>query len=291
MTRRVQRTAVAEREPAARGPGKRILVVDDEPTYLDLVRTVLSQYGYEVVTATSASEGRRCLSERAFDLVLLDLVMPEKDGFQFYKEFASSSQLPVLFVTGFPRRFSAKSDVVVELWQQHFPKGTTDVLYKPFDMNLLAEKVEGLIGPSGAAQDKRSRQPKMKRILIIDDEPSYLEMMKTILTRRGYDVETTPSPLEGLSLLKSKSVDLVLLDLVMPEKDGFEVYKEFEPHQHIPVLFVTGYPPRFSAKSDTVVDLWQREFSRGTTDVLYKPFDIATLMEKVEGLIGTGGGE
>jgi DNA-binding response OmpR family regulator len=287
VTQKARKKAVAEPKP--RRAGGRILVIDDEPSYLDLVRNLLSQQGYEVTTTTSASEGLRYLSEKSFDLVMLDLVMPEKDGFQVYKEFAASSQVPVLFVTGFPRRFSAKSEIAVELWQQHFPRGTTDVLYKPFDVNILTEKVEGLIGPSGAEQDKRSERPKMKRILIIDDEPSYLEMIKTILTRRGYEVETTPSPMEGLSLLRNKSVDLVLLDLVMPEKDGFEVYKEFEPHQHIPVLFVTGYPPKFSAKSDTVVDLWQREFSRGTTDVLYKPFDIVTLMEKVEGLIGGSG--
>ena len=142
-----------------------------------------------------------------------------------------------------------------------------------------------------AERGKRSEQPKMKRILVIDDDPAYLEMTRTILTRRGYEVETTLSSLEGLSILRSKSVDLVLLDLVMPEKDGFEVYKEFESCRHIPVLFVTGHPPRFSAESETVVELWQKEFSRGTTDVLYKPFDIATLVEKVEGLIGGSGEE
>jgi DNA-binding response OmpR family regulator len=126
----------------------------------------------------------------------------------------------------------------------------------------------------------------MKHILVIDDEPTYLEMIGTILERHGYEVETTTSPLEGLRRLREKGVDLVLLDLTMPEKDGFEVYKEFEQHQNIPVLFVTGFPARFSAKSDTLVGLWQKEFSRGTTDVLYKPFEIATLMEKIEGLIG-----
>lgn len=291
MTRRDGKNRVAGKKTAAGRAVRRILAIDDEPTYLDLVKTVLSRYGYEVVTTTSPSEGMRLLKEEPADLVLLDLAMPEKDGFEVYKEFAASSQVPVLFVTGFPRRFSAKSDVVVDLWQKHFPKGTTDVLYKPFDIRMLTDKVAGLIGPSDADEAKESERRKMKRILVIDDEPTYLEMIKVILSRHGYEVESTTSALEGLSMLRARSPDLVLLDLVMPEKDGFEVYKEFEAHQHIPVLFVTGFPPRFSAKSDKVVDLWQREFMRGTTDVLYKPFDIATLMEKIEGLIGKADGE
>jgi hypothetical protein len=55
----------------------------------------------------------------------------------------------------------------------------------------------------------------------------------------------------------------------------------------IPVLFVTAYPKSFTAASDEVVEMWRKNFADGTTDIIYKPFDLPTLFEKVEALIGT----
>ena len=72
----------------------------------------------------------------------------------------------------------------------------------------------------------------------------------------------------------------------MPGKDGFEIYNEFRGVRKIPVIFVTAYPGSFDADSEAVVEMWQNEFADGTTDIIYKPFDLEVLFEKVENLIG-----
>lgn len=127
----------------------------------------------------------------------------------------------------------------------------------------------------------------MKRILSIDDEPMVLRCLQKALEKEGYELRVTSDPDEGLKLLREDpAIDLVLLDIKMPRKNGFEIYREMRQFRNTPVLFVTAYPKSFTAKSDEIVEMWKNEFADGSTDIIYKPFDLSTLFEKVQGLIG-----
>jgi DNA-binding response OmpR family regulator len=77
-----------------------------------------------------------------------------------------------------------------------------------------------------------------------------------------------------------------MLDVNMPEKDGFEIYSEVLAKYPVPVLFVTGYPGSFKTAPSGVLALWNREFDKGNTELLCKPFKIHELHEKVERLLG-----
>lgn len=124
-----------------------------------------------------------------------------------------------------------------------------------------------------------------KKILAVDDETPILEILAEVLSKGGYEMHTSSQPQEAFTILKEHQIDLVLLDIHMPEKSGFALYKELEGKK-IPVLFVTGHPEAFNGESDELTSLWQNQFALGTTDVLYKPFSIDALYEKVEALIG-----
>lgn len=127
----------------------------------------------------------------------------------------------------------------------------------------------------------------MPLILSVDDEPELLRCFQDALQYRGYRVITTTDPDEGIRLAReTPEVVLLLLDIKMPKKSGFDVYREIRAFRHLPVLFITAYPKSFTRDSDEVVKLWQEEFSDGTTDILYKPFELSTLFAKVESLIG-----
>jgi len=126
----------------------------------------------------------------------------------------------------------------------------------------------------------------VKTILAIDDEVAILDCYRQALTTRGYDVHVTSDADYGMKIIREKDPDLVMLDIRMPQKDGFDIYGELRDIRKIPVLFVTAYPKSFTTDSDRVVNMWQEEFADGTTDILYKPFNLAALFEKVEGLIG-----
>lgn len=130
-----------------------------------------------------------------------------------------------------------------------------------------------------------------KSILAIDDDPAVLETLERLLQKKGYHVFATSDSKDAFKVIKSHNIDLVVLDVQMPEKDGFEVYREIKEYQNIPVLFATGHPNAFAVGSQASVDLLQNEFITGKTDIIYKPFDFETLCEKVESLIGSSAPE
>src|SRR5919197_3872963 len=117
----------------------------------------------------------------------------------------------------------------------------------------------------------------MKTILSIDDDPVVLETLKVALTCKGYEVITTTSAEAAEQALQEQKIDLVLLDLGMPGRNGFTVFRDFEALQQVPVLFVSGCTRSFAANSAQFVSLWTNEFTQGTTDILYKPFSLDVL--------------
>jgi DNA-binding response OmpR family regulator len=128
----------------------------------------------------------------------------------------------------------------------------------------------------------------MKKIFAIDDEPGILTCLKNALSAHGYEIQVSNDPEEGLETLKTdEDIVLAMLDIRMPGKNGFEIYQELREVRHIPVLFVTAFPKSFSTNSEDIVEMWKKDFSDGTTDIIYKPFNLQSLYDKVEGLIGT----
>lgn len=132
----------------------------------------------------------------------------------------------------------------------------------------------------------------MKKILAIDDEPNILKCFKDALEMRGYAVTAVTDPDAGIALLRDHAdFNLLTLDVKMPGKNGFDVYREIRAFREIPVLFVTAYPKSFTAESDAVVEMWEEQFADGTTDIIYKPFELDAFFNKVEGLIGSADDE
>jgi CheY-like chemotaxis protein len=127
----------------------------------------------------------------------------------------------------------------------------------------------------------------MKTILAIDDEPAVLRVVRSILESRGYRVQTTTRPVEAAELLAKTPFDLMILDFMMPEKTGIEVFEEVKrAGRPLPILFLTGYSRVFEMDTEEKLRFWREQFTDGLTDVLYKPFENSVLLEKVEGLIG-----
>jgi DNA-binding response OmpR family regulator len=127
----------------------------------------------------------------------------------------------------------------------------------------------------------------LRKILSVDDDPKILEAFQSALKQKGYEVFVTTNPTEVARIVAAHAIHLIMLDVHMPQKNGFEVFKELKKkYQHLPVLFVTAYPKSFALQSDDMVRMWQTDFADGKTDILYKPFTLDALYEKVEGLIG-----
>jgi CheY-like chemotaxis protein len=128
----------------------------------------------------------------------------------------------------------------------------------------------------------------MKKILSVDDEPVMLRCLDRALGSRGYELIVTSDPEEGLKIFREREdIALISLDVRMPKINGFELFRKMREIRAVPVLFVTAYPRSFNPNDDDIAKMWKEEFADGTTDIIYKPFDVDTLFEKVEGLVGS----
>lgn len=118
------------------------------------------------------------------------------------------------------------------------------------------------------------------RILCIEDEPEMVELIRLILSRAGYEVLGAENGATGLEILEEKAVDLILLDLMMPGMDGWEVYQRLKANERtrdIPVIIVTAKAQRI----DRVLGL----YIVGVDDYITKPFSPKELLKSVENIL------
>jgi CheY-like chemotaxis protein len=120
-------------------------------------------------------------------------------------------------------------------------------------------------------------------ILIVDDEPANVMLLERLLRREGFsDLLTTTDPHEALRLFQQHPVDLVLLDLMMPELDGYALLETFSrlipPHSYLPILVLTA---------DVTLPARRRALSLGAKDFLTKPFDAVEVVLRIFNLLET----
>ncbi len=127
----------------------------------------------------------------------------------------------------------------------------------------------------------------MKKVLIIEDEELMYSLLEKRLSREGYDVVVAHDGEEGLEMAQQEKPDLVLLDIVMPKKNGFEVSKELknDPKYYffskIPVMMLTVYPDERDSAHLSILDGMEMD----AEDYLHKPFEIAELLSRTESLL------
>jgi DNA-binding response OmpR family regulator len=114
-----------------------------------------------------------------------------------------------------------------------------------------------------------------KRVLVVDDEPAILKILGIKLRISGYDVVTASSGEEALALIRSTRPDIILLDVIMPGIDGFEVLQQVRAVSELPVIV-------FSARPEN----GHRAFTLGASDFLAKPLDVEEMVGRIGRLLG-----
>ncbi|MCG6876342.1 MAG: GAF domain-containing protein [Betaproteobacteria bacterium] len=217
---------VADRGPdaAATAPvvegARTVLVIDDEATVRDLMQRFLAKEGYRVVAASSGEEGLRLAKEMRPDAITLDVMMPGMDGWAVLaalKADAQTADIPVVMLT------------IIDNQNLGYALGAADYLMKPIDRERLIEAL---------AKFRRDLP-----ILIVDDDPVLRELLRRILEKDGYAVVEAGNGREALERLEAVSPGLILLDLMMPEMDGFELAERLRANESwrtIPILVITA---------------------------------------------------
>ncbi|MBR6796171.1 MAG: response regulator transcription factor [Clostridia bacterium] len=114
------------------------------------------------------------------------------------------------------------------------------------------------------------------KILIIDDDSNICELLRMYLEKEGYEVRTASDGVEGVSSFRIYEPDLVLLDVMMPKKDGWQVCREIREHSSKPIIFI-------SAKSETIDKVLGLEL--GADDYIVKPLDIKEVFARIKAVL------
>jgi signal transduction histidine kinase/CheY-like chemotaxis protein len=212
----------------ARGAGAEVLVIEDDPGAVRLLRTYLEADGYTVFAARDGESGLAAARARAPAAIVLDIRLPTIDGWEVLRQLKSSEPLraiPVIITTVVDER-----DVGLAL-------GAVDYLTKPVSRDALVACVERF-----APRSDHAAQP--VRVLAVDDDPAALDIVDAALTPEGYDISRAGSGRAALSLARAHPYDLVICDLVMPDLNGFEVVSELKADvatRDVPILILTAH--------------------------------------------------
>ena len=240
---------------------ERILIIDDEEMNLKLTKFILDKAGYEVMTAKSGAAGIEILREIRFDLVLLDIEMPDMNGLEVLRVIRSIpeiAKIKVIFLTA----STSQADL-----SDAFHLQADQFIQKPCLPDALIKKVK-----------EAFVQKDNTLVLIVDDN-----RMNRIITRQVFDavyrVECVASGEEAIEFVKKTVPDVILMDLYMPGMDGlaaFEHIKAIESCRRVPVLFLT-------ADDDNETEL--RLFQAGAVDFIRKPFIAEIVRERVKRIL------
>jgi two-component system NtrC family sensor kinase len=194
-----------------------ILVVDDSETYREALRRGLERAGYSVIVASSGEEGLRMAADRRPSALVVDGVMPGIDGTSVIRRVrldAALRGLPCLMLTG-------SDDGGAEL--RALDAGADAFVRKDEDLEVIIAKLgAALRRPAIASRGDTVSLAGPRKILAVDDSPTYLQALAATLRADGYEVILASSGEEALELLAIQSVDCVLLDLIMPGLGGKE---------------------------------------------------------------------
>jgi DNA-binding NtrC family response regulator len=240
---------------------KNLLIVEDEAILGESLRDWLTDLGYHVDVAGQGEEALKLIEERDFDVALLDLRLPGKDGLQVLREARlKKPNLRGIIITAYP---------TVETAVGAMKLGAVDFLTKPLDLPLLEKLVRGKTEPVKLGA---------KTILVVDDEPSMRESLRAWFIELGYRVETSPDGEEALRLIGEKNYEMLILDLKLPGKNGIEVFREAKKLQPgLKGIIITAYP-----SIDTALEAMRE----GVLEYLPKPFALSELEKLVAENIG-----
>jgi CheY-like chemotaxis protein/anti-sigma regulatory factor (Ser/Thr protein kinase) len=218
----VARSASASLAPAPSGATPIVLVVDDDPTVRVVTERFLTREGFSVVTADGGKEGLRLTRELHPAAITLDVIMPDLDGWTVLaaiKGDPTLADIPVILMT------------IMDEKNRGYSLGAADYMVKPVDRERLSAVLRGIVKPGG------------RRVLVVDDDDIMRRGILQALEKEGWKVSEADNGRVGLERLAGAVPDAILLDLMMPEMDGFEFLEALRKRaewRHIPVVVVTA---------------------------------------------------
>jgi CheY-like chemotaxis protein len=241
----------------------KVLVVEDDRDIATLIQMHLAGSGRDVLVAQRGAEAVEIARRERPDLITLDILLPDANGFTVLEELKAhpaTREIPVVVVSVLPDR------------DKYLRLGAVDYVTKPIDEQRLLRSVRRVLARRGT-------------VLVVDDDEDTLSLMREILRANGFGVRTTTRGRRALRVAREVRPALILLDLRLQDLDGQAVLKRLKNDpatRDIPVMVLTGSTVIDDAKRQKVLAL-------GAVRFMSKPFSVGELMEEIETVLWEGG--
>ena len=267
---------MAQLQPLRPGRTPLVLVVEDNEVAALQIRTALADSGYDVTVANDGSEALDVVAKSIPDGIVLDLMMPNVDGFTVLEEIRGTPEtagIPVLILTAKELTAEDRARLTQNNIQQLIQKGSVD-------RDELVAEVDRLLGrqaPSKAPEKSRGGGPidlsdlSGKTILVVEDNPDNLLAITAMLSETGAEIVTAVDGQAGLEQTRKIRPDIVLLDIHLPIMSGMDVTRRIKGDdelKNIPVIAVTASV----MKGDR-----DQLLAAGCDDFVSKPISLAEL--------------
>ncbi len=252
----------AERALAAPAAGQTVVLIDDDPAFGQMISSFLQRSGYRVEVGRDAREGAALVGRVRPQLVLLDRLLPDGDGFDLLaqlKRDEATRRIPVLVLS-----IRREQPLGLRL-------GASGYLVKPVSGESVLAAVRGCLGEPGTRSG---------RVLVVDDEPDTRNLLLERLALAGLEASGAGDGETALAAVHDLRPSLVLLDLMMPGMDGWEVLRRLraEPaNADLPVIVLTGRASPEDRATGAELHV---------VDLMSKPFDLGHLLEEIEATLG-----
>ncbi len=270
---------------------KKVLIVDDDPLNVKLLASMISGNNYDVLKAYDGEEALNVISREHPDLILLDIMMPKIDGYrvlEILKSSANTRDIPVILITA----LNSVEDKV-----RGMEAGADEFLNKPVNKFELHARVKSLLRLKEyqeqlsthantessflrhTSEDEPVRHLDKPCILLVEDNEKDAFLIRSILNNQQYTFINATTGEEALEVMKHNPIDLILLDVLLPNMNGFEVcsrLKEVDSTKNIQILMITCLDD-LSSKIKGI--------DSGADDYLVKPLNRQELEVRVKALI------
>lgn len=248
-----------------------ILIVEDDELNCELLKRRLEEDYHHITTATTGEQALELIKVEKFDLVLLDIMLPDTNGLLLLDKIKKDPNLnstQVIMVTA-----NGDREMVLKCNEA----GAIDYLIKPYSIAIVKSRIWSCLKNAYIQSKEKFDDNDFKnlKILLVDDQELNRDVLAHRLKKTGCQIYSVTNGTEALNTLKNEKFDLILLDILMPDISGIDVLKEIRndpEHKGTPVIMITAID-----EIKTVNECMEA----GADDYIIKPFNTTLLKLRI----------
>ena len=253
---------------------QKILIINDDEALAGAIQTKLQINGYQAAVAYNGEEGLAKAEGEKPDLILLDMTMPRKSGFEVLESLNKTEELktvPVIIISNTGEAVEIEN--AKKMWIKDY------LIEAEFSPDEVLEKIQAVLGAGGP--EKTPAKPNGVKILLVEDDHFLRDILAQKLRDVGYKVVQSIDGEGAIRLINDERPNLVLLDLILPGIDGFEVLRQKKENQEltsIPVIILSN----LGQKEEI-----DKGLALGASDFVIKAhFTPGEIVEKIKSFLG-----